>query len=178
MSRFAQFRSGVREKVTNALGIESREEEPAEPTAEELAKEEDESRKHEYRLMIILEKVREMYYQRGLVGSVDISRSFLFTCNDISCDIDGTGTPEVEPAVEHASAEVEKVPMLVKLTIKNVTRLLNRLETRAKNYKTKSYKDDLTISGSINICDPMGFTSVSISCSATLSSLLSNEKKA
>ena len=129
--------------------------------------------------MIILEKVRELYFQRSLVGSVEIERSLLCTSNSISCDIDGTATPEETDAVDESSfSETEKVPMLAKMTIKNVTRLLNRLEVRARNYKSKPYKDDLTISGSISITDPMGFTGVSISCEATIVSLLATPRNA
>lgn len=177
MSRFANFRAGVREKVTTALGIDNGkgEDELQEPTAEEIEKEEEDSRRNEYRLTIILEKVRDMYYQRGLVGSVEISRSFLCTCNSISCDIDGSSSPESGTTAEEAGAaeaEAQKIPLLVKLTVRNTTRLLQRLEARAKNYRNKPYKADLSVSGSISITDPMGFTGVSISCSATLESLL------
>ena len=171
MSRLAKFRQGVREKV---LGKEEADNvADVEQTAEEVEREEEESRKNEYRLMIILEKVREIYYQRKLVGSIEISRSFLATSNSIGCDIDGTG--EFEPEVPEAGKEEQKIPLLSRVTINNATRLLNRLEVRAKNYRNKSYKEDLTISGSIDITDPMGFTGVGISCSATISSLLARK---
>jgi hypothetical protein len=175
MSRLAAFRQNVREKVTSALGIDEHtvdEEAHLEPTPEEIAKEEEDSKKHEYRLVIILEKVRELYQRKGFVGSVDISRSFLCTSNSLSCDIDGSGGSEETPLDDSTFAETDKVPMLSKITINNVTRLLARLESRAKNYRNKPYKDDLTISGSVGFTDPMGFSGVSISCNATVSSLL------
>jgi len=169
MSRFSNFRQNVRSALGRDGGAE--EEDHPEPTAEEIEREEEESRKHEYRLMIILEKVREIYFQRKLVGSIEISRSFLAMSNSVSCDVDGTGEPDPRP-VEVAGKEDQKIPMLAKVTINNATRLINRMETRSKNYRGKVYKDDLTVSGSISITDPLGFTGVSISCSATISSLL------
>ena len=178
MSRFSNFRSGVREKVASALGIDNHtlEEDSSEPTPEELAKEDEESRKHEYRLMLILENIRELYFKRGLIGSAEISCSLLFACNSISCDINGTEEPsgKAECTIEENSetSDKDKLPILLKLTIKNVTRLIHRLEIRARNYKDKSYKEDLSIVGSINITDPLGFTSVSITCSASIESLL------
>lgn len=177
MSRFANFRSNVRGKLNSALGIDdhtSIEEGTHEISAEELAKEEEDSRKHEYRLVFILEKVREMYKQKGLVGSVEISRSFLCSSNSIGCDIDGSSADDTSTD-ESSFSEADKAPLLAKVTINNVSRLLKRLETRARNYQYKSYKEDLTISGSIDITDPMGFTGIGISCSATISSLLAGK---
>mmetsp|Transcript_61273 Transcript_61273/g.107626 ORF Transcript_61273/g.107626 Transcript_61273/m.107626 type:complete len:181 (-) Transcript_61273:135-677(-) len=171
MSRFAKLRQNVR----SALGRDgdTNEEETTEPTIEELEKEEEESRKHEYRLMIILEKVRDIYFQRKLVGSIEISRSFLATSNSISCDVDGT-TEADSHSLEAHGPEENKIPLLAKVTITNATRLLNRMEVRARHYRSKAYKEDLSISGSINITDPLGFTSVSISCSASMVSLLTH----
>jgi len=171
MSHFAKFRQNVR----SALGRDSdgNEEESVEPTVEELEKEEEESRKHEYRLMIILEKVREIYFQRKLVGSIEISRSFLAASNSISCDVDGTTEADAHTLEVHG-AEENKVPLLAKVTINNATRLLNRMEVRARHYRSKAYKEDLAISGSINITDPLGFTSVSTSCNASMVSLLTH----
>lgn len=175
MSRFANFRQGVREKVTTALGIEGNTtDDTAELSEEDLAKEEEDARKHESRLTIIIEKVRELYLQRGLVGSIDISRSLLLTCNTVSCDVDGTATTEESPADDvHHGTEDEKVPVLTKVAVRSAVRLLNRLEARAKNYKSKPFKDDMSVSGSTSITDPLGLTSVSISCSASVASLLS-----
>lgn len=169
MSRFTNFRKNVRENHSEAG------EDVPEPTEEEIAKEEEDSRKHEYRLVLVLEKVREMYRRKGFVGGVEISRSFLCTCNSISCDIDGTEENEEGTVDESSYSEGEKVPMLTKITIRNVTRLLTRLEARARHYRNKPYKENLTISGSITINDPIGLSSISISCEATITSLLAGK---
>mmetsp|Transcript_8004 Transcript_8004/g.13492 ORF Transcript_8004/g.13492 Transcript_8004/m.13492 type:complete len:200 (-) Transcript_8004:122-721(-) len=184
--RLAKFRN----KISSALGKDAGEEEPAEPTAEEIAKAEEDAEKSEYRLILVLEKVREMYFQRRLVGEIEVSRSLLFAESSICCEIDGTaddidgGTPaaaadDVDDYDDNNAAkgidsqgEEKNIPMLVKAVVKNSDRLLNRLAIRARKYKDKDYKGELTLTGSISITDPMGFTSMGISCTASLESLL------
>ncbi|KAJ1403770.1 hypothetical protein B484DRAFT_404995 [Ochromonadaceae sp. CCMP2298] len=178
MSRFA----AIRNRVAGALGKgdESSEIiERTEPTEEEVTKEEAEVSRSEKFLIHVLELVRQLYIQRRLVGEVEISRSLLSTENTLCCEIDGTaeqGAQEFASTADSAKTgdtDVETLPLLVRVTVKNADRLLRRLASRAKVYAGKPYKSDLTVSSSINI-SVSGFTGASISLSATVDSLLAS----
>lgn len=190
MSRFANFRQGIREKVSSVLGHPSSEGDTGDDgdlasrqAAEELAKEEAEARKHEYRLRIALDKVRQLYYERKLQGSIDISATFLCVTNTISCDVDPSASAHND-GIDNDGGDIaqdnngdgdddeEKTPRITKLALRGAMNLLKRLESRVRAYAHKAYKDDLTISGSIDISDPMGLTGMSVSCSVSVSSLL------
>lgn len=59
-----------------------------------------------------------------------------------------------------------------KLAIGGITKIINALERRAKGYKNKSYRANLTLSAGLDVAIPLGFIGMSISCSATVDSLV------
>jgi hypothetical protein len=160
---FSNIRKDLREK----LGIEpqSTTTESGEPTEEDLAKAVEEATKHEYRLNLILTKIRALYFEHKLVGSVEISSSLFMTSSSIDCDIDGSS------GVDEGAEQDKKLPVLVKLVLAAANKMIRSLKIRASHYRFKTYKEDITLSGSAGI-DPTGYAGFSISCSATVTSLL------
>lgn len=150
-------------------------------------------------LVAILETVRGIYFKRGLVGSIDVSKTFLFVGSSVSCDINAVEEEREEKEKEEADESWESqfsIELISDLSSTKETSassaiddgnknspstlvvasstnaLLDGLSRRAINYSCKSYKDRLTVSGSVNISvSVMTFT---ISCSATVSSLLAS----
>eukprot|EP01031_Cornospumella_fuschlensis_P028340 gene28340-34216_t len=153
-----------------------KEEAPAEASAEQASKEEEESVKEEKNLTRILEMARKMYYEKKIVGSIEVARSFAIFNTSVSCDIDGSEPEEVAPedsAVAVKAEEQEKLTRFETLVFRSLTKAVNNLENRAKAYRNKPYRKDLTISTGIYTSDPiLGISSLSVSCSATVESLL------
>jgi hypothetical protein len=171
---FSNIRKDLREK----LGIEpqSTTTESGEPTEEDLAKAVEEATKHEYRLNLILTKIRALYFEHKLVGSVEISSSLFMTSSSIDCDIDGSsgvdeGAEQDSQFMQKLDGEDKKLPVLVKLVLAAANKMIRSLKIRASHYRFKTYKEDITLSGSAGI-DPTGYAGFSISCSATVTSLL------
>jgi hypothetical protein len=174
MSSFANIRSRVR----GALGRGDESSETAEPTEEDIAKEDAECARSEKFISSVLENVREIYIQRRLVGEVEICRSMLFFENSLLCEIDGTaeqGARETASTTDTVKSDdmtdSDAEPLLVRVTVKNADRLLRRLASRARVYAGKEYRSDLTLSGSINL-SISSFSGGSITCSASVDSLL------
>lgn len=168
MSRFGKF-----------LGKLSGSEQPSaeQLNEEQIAKEEQDAIKEEKRLSQVLDMVHKLYQEYKLVGSVDASRTFALCTTSISCEIDGNETFESELDHEsHAGGSDED--MFQKAVKSSVTRSINSMINRAKAYKKKPFKDNLTIANSVSISGPvLGLFSIYVSCSATISSLIAAGEK-
>jgi hypothetical protein len=128
-------------------------------------------------MKILLERLRKYYYKKGLVGSVEISRSYLGVESSLSIDIDGTGEYEDEEICEKKSVKMSKmvdkvVEKFLQFIVKGTTTALEQLMNRAKVYAGKSYAADMSLSLSASWSDPQGILGVTISCSASVSSIL------
>lgn len=154
-----------------------KEEAPADVNEEQARKEEEDSVKEEKNLSRILEMARKMYYEKKITGSIDVSRSFAIFTTSLSCEVDGTEpeeeVAEVESTLPAKAEEQEKLTRFESLVFRSLTKAVNNLENRAKAYRNKPYKKDLTISTGIYTSDPiLGISTLSVSCAATVSSLL------
>ncbi|KAJ1429830.1 hypothetical protein B484DRAFT_449224 [Ochromonadaceae sp. CCMP2298] len=127
-------------------------------------------------MKLLLEKVRKYYYDKGLVGSLEISRSYLMAESSLSIDIDGTQEYEDEK-VQETQVKVHKkvdavVDSFLDFIVTGTTSAINKLMNRAKVYAGKSYADDMSLSLSMSWSDPQGIFGVSIGCSVTVASIL------
>lgn len=148
----------------------------ADPNEEQLAKEEEEAVKGEKNLKRILEAARKLYFEKRIAGTIDVARSFAVHTTSLSCDIDGTqaedDSGDNESVIED-EVEAEKLSRFEKIAMNSLVRAINTLENRAKAYRNRPYKNDLSISTGVYVTDPfLGISTLSISCSATVSSLL------
>lgn len=146
----------------------------AEPSEEQQAKDEEDAVKEEKSLQLILEKARKLFFEKRIVGSIDVARTFGMFTTGLSCEIDGSEEADVTPDEQPAAAEdKEKATRFEKVIITSLVKAVNSLEGRAKAYRSRAYKKDLSLSTSIYVSDPiLGISSLSVSCTATVSSLL------
>ena len=127
----------------------------------------------ERRLSFLLEKARKAYMDKGLSGSIEITRSFAAFYRTVSCDIDGIAERASEGSLEEEVEEDEKMSRLQKLAVSGIDRCIKALEKRAHVYRNKSYKSNLTLTSTLYVTAPfVGLVSINISCSATVESLL------
>eukprot|EP01039_Chlorochromonas_danica_P003204 gene3204-3509_t len=155
----------------------------SEPSEEQLLKEEEEAVKGERNLKRVLESARRLFLEKKIEGSIDVSRSFAFYTTSLSCTIDGSscsgstssnssGEDDVAAAVVE-EGEREQLTRFERIVFSSLTKAVNNLESRAKAYRRAVYKDDLTLSTGLSLTDPfLGLSNLTISCSATVSSLL------
>ena len=160
----------IKERVNARLGREG----TAADTAEQDLKEEKDTAKEEGRLIALIEKARSIYIEKGLVGSVEITRSFAAFYRTVSCDIDGVAERQQLNAIEDG-VEVdgdESAAKAQELSIDGIGRCVKQLEKRATAYRNKSYKADLSLTSTIYVSGPLvGLVTVSISCTAKVDSL-------
>ena len=160
MSRFPLFnklRGGDKEETT-----------PIDPDTPETSKEEEDALKEEGRFTRIFELVRNYFISEGLSGNVYFSYSFLAFGNTISCDIDGTNEETKPTPVDETN-----LGTLEKSILGSTKRAIRNLTNRAMAYKTKPYKEDLSLGCQVSMTMPMlGLASFYLTCSATVQSLL------
>ena len=125
---------------------------------------------------LLLDKVRKLYYDYRMVGEIQVTKMGLFE-SSLSCEVDGTGeyfkdldTNEVKinKFVDSIAAEV------ITIISFGVDKMLNDIMYRSKQYWEKSYRDDMTLSGTFTFEEPNGIFSMSIQCSATVKSMHDN----
>jgi hypothetical protein len=173
MSRFGKFfQKGDAASSTN--------EEQAQ--LEKEKKEDEEAVKEESRLCKIFEICRDYFIFQQLVGSVYVSSSFLAFGNSISCDIDGTAEDAVADLAkvteEQLKVDEQELGKIEKMVCNSVRKAMDNLEKRARAYKDKTYKKDLTLCTSVSVTSPVfGLVSFSINISATVGSLLESKQK-
>eukprot|EP01040_Poterioochromonas_malhamensis_P017799 gene17799-20575_t len=156
MSRlFNKLRGGEKEETT-----------PADPDTPEISKEEEDALKEEARFTRVFELIRNDFIAERLNGSLEISYSFLLFGNTISCDVDGTNE-ETQPT----TVDETNLGTLEKGILSSTKRGIRNLTNRAMAYKTKPYKEDMSLSCQVTV-PVMGLASVSLSLSASIQSLL------
>lgn len=145
----------------------------AEPSEEALAKEEEEAVKDEKRLKRVLEMARRHFFEKRIVGSIDVARSFGIFTAGASCDIDGTEAEEELAEEVEKEEDKEKLSRFERIIMSSLTKAVNALESRAKAYRHRPYKKDLSLSTGIYVTDPfLGISTLSVTCTATVTSLL------
>eukprot|EP00600_Ochromonadales_sp_CCMP1393_P009637 CAMPEP_0174955720 /NCGR_PEP_ID=MMETSP0004_2-20121128/1139_1 /TAXON_ID=420556 /ORGANISM="Ochromonas sp., Strain CCMP1393" /LENGTH=167 /DNA_ID=CAMNT_0016203681 /DNA_START=26 /DNA_END=529 /DNA_ORIENTATION=- len=129
-------------------------------------------------IKIMLEKIRRYFYKRNLVGSVDITRSYISAEASLSVEIDGSGdyTGESIKDTRKMGIKVNKtvdavMERFIGLVVKGTQQALEQLIYRSKTYYGKSYKDDMTLSASLTFTDPTGYFGVTIGIAATVQSM-------
>lgn len=126
------------------------------------------TREEERCLTSILELTRRVYYEKGLRGSIEVSRTLTFYAMSSSCDINGSDAGMIGETQKLASGIEKKV-------MKALRSSMHTLQKRALVYRNKSYRQDLTLSCGVSMTDPvLGVISTSITCSATVTSLLAS----
>ncbi len=164
----------LKDRVNARLGKD--ESSTPEDTTEQDLKEEKDTIKEENRLISLIEKARSLYIEKGLVGSVEITRSFAAFYRTVSCDIDGVAeksnalSEDVEVSVDNEGDE--SASRVRDLSFAGIERCIKTLEKRASAYRNKSYKSDLSLSSTIYVSGPLlGLVTISISCTAKVDSL-------
>lgn len=96
-------------------------------------------------------------------------------------ELDGVQSNEATGSEQDAAGTTDQdmnwAPPRVKAMVKRVGGLLNRMEQRAKCYKNQKYAESLTLSAGAGISDPAGLFSVSITCSASVPTLIASLEK-
>lgn len=174
----ARFRSFLQDKFGNKDN-----EDPVEAEIKKHQEEEESAAKDEKRLKIVLELLRSLYYEYKLTGTVEVGRSVGGFYSNVSCEVDGAGGEENERAslAEDGSSAIADDPSLdkdqlsrfEKIVLASANRSLDTMIHRARGYKHKNYRKDLTITNSAYITDPFfGIFTLYISTAATCESLL------
>lgn len=167
----------IRDRVNTRLGNTPSEtanpvaEGGTEESVEDPQPDDKEDAKEERRLVFLLEKARKAYIEKGLVGSIEITRSFAAFYRTVSCDIESAS--EGENVVDEEVEEDEKMSRLQKMAVAGIDRCIKALEKRAQVYRNKSYKSSLSLTSTLYVTAPfVGLVTINISCSATVESLL------
>lgn len=124
-------------------------------------------------IMIIIDRIHQLYHKYGLVGEIEIERGTMFP-SSLTCEIDGTGeyVPDPVPKTAKVCEFVDNlVYHVIKLIIKGVDKLLNDLIHRSKQFWHKSYKEGMTLSGSFTFSDPKQVFNMTITCGASVASM-------
>lgn len=146
------------------------------------SKAEEDAAKEEKYLSSILEVTRRLFYEMGIVGSIDVTRSVAIYTSSIHCEVDGTNMAAFEEelsAAQNAPAATSKdggSTMFERRVTDAVRGALSTLANRARAYRNKPYRSDLVLTCGITLSDPfLGVISTSVSCSATVTSLLEHK---
>lgn len=204
-----QFVNQMSGNVASTLGLGKQKEESNSgeypPTPEQIAdlqqkqfdeelekhkKLEREARKNEASLIILLEKARDVYVEKQLVGSIDVNWAFSVFCRSVSCKVhkeemepefvlseSGRESFEVRPEKSSNEASISEdglyLAAMHHLATVGVGQCIGNLKSRAVAYKRKKYRADIMLTHSYSVADPfMGLARFSISCSANAESLL------
>jgi hypothetical protein len=142
----------------------------------EGAEADEEAVREEKFLSKVLEVTRGMYFEKKLVGSIYACRSFAFYSSSLNCDVDSTAPIEEEETEIRESTGNEQMSFFERKVVTGVKGAISTMQRRAKAYKNKPYRKDLTLSCGLSVSDPfLGLISTSITCSATVASLLAEE---
>jgi hypothetical protein len=168
----ARFRNFLQEK----LGTKE-EEDPVEAEIRKHQKQEEDAEKDESKLKLVLELVRALFFEHKLVGSITVSKTMGVLTRTLSCEIDGTelstndgdnGGPQ-----ESLTSDRDQLSRVEKLIMSAVTASIDGMIGRARAYKSKSYRKDLSLSNSVSVSDPFfGIVGMYVCCTATAESLL------
>lgn len=145
-----------------------------ESTSANLMIEEEEAVKEEKFLTSILEVSRKIFFEKHLVGEIYLSRSFAFFSSSLSCEVDWAKMTD-EDTVSSASIadDVEGMTRFEKKVVKAIQGAVRTLQSRARAYRNKPYREGITLTCGISVSDPfLGLISTSVTCSATIASLL------
>jgi hypothetical protein len=141
-------------------------------SAEQARKEDEAAVKEESRLTRVFEVSRQYFLQERLKGNLYVSYSFLAFGNTISCDIDGTTREEGEVVEDIGKAESE-LTRFERAIFNAAKRAISNMQRRAKAYRDKPYRGDITLSTSVSVTTPaLGLVSFYINISATVDSVL------
>lgn len=95
-------------------------------------------------------------------------------------DADSAAAPAAQAPTASGSsaeaAELKSVPLTIRTLLKGINGMLSKLERRAQNYRGEHYKEGLTLGGAVSVTDPTGYFGISLSCSATVESLLDSAR--
>jgi hypothetical protein len=175
MSRIDQFMNKVK-------GGESGEHEKEAENEQQNKKNEEDAVKEEGRLTKVLEASRNYFIAEKLSGNVTVFYSFLIFGNSISCDIDGSSEMSEDSSNETNQKvdkeEVEKLDRFQTTVVNSTKKAIKNMENRALAYKDKPYRGDLQLSSSVSVTTPgLSLASFSITCTATLASLLARKER-
>lgn len=131
----------------------------------------DEAVKEEAFLSSLLEVTQRVYYEQGLNGSIYVSRSFIFYQSSLNCEVHGSSEEQKSQKLTETLAK--ELTMFERKVMSTVRGAVLLLKNRARAYRNKEYRKDLTLSCGISVTDPFfGLMSTTISCSAKVSTLL------
>lgn len=150
---------------------------PSDATASADSKAEEDAAKEEKYLSSILEVTRRLFYEMSIVGAIDVTRSVAIYSSSIHCEVDGTNMAAFEAelsAVQDAATSKDGGSTMFERRVTDAVRgALSTLANRARAYRNKPYRSDLVLTCGITLSDPfLGVISTSVSCSATVASLL------
>lgn len=147
----------------------------ASSTQEDTKAAEDAVKEEKY-LSSILEVTRKLYYEKGIVGSIDVIRSFTIYSSSIHCEVDGTNITAFVEELNHEgeSSAIDSGSTMFERRMRDAIKgAVSTLKHRARAYRGKSYRRDLILTCGITLTDPfLGMISTSVTCSATVASLL------
>lgn len=124
-------------------------------------------------LSSILEVARRLYFETGLVGGIDVYRTFAIYSSYLHCDVDGTDLNAFEDGVADNEGNLS---MFERRAMDAVKGAIATLKHRARAYRNKSYRKDLTLTCGLTFSDPfLGMISTSVQCSASVASLLGED---
>lgn len=124
-------------------------------------------------VILLIDRIHQLYHKYGLVGEIEISRGTVFP-STLTCEIDGTTvyTPDAKPKGAKVCEFVDSLVYgVIKLIVKGVDKLLNDLIHRSRQFWHKSYKEGMTQSGSFTFSDPKQMFNMTITCGATVASM-------
>jgi hypothetical protein len=174
MSRIGQFMNKMK-------GVEPSEADKEAETEQQNKKDEEDAVKEEGRLTKVLEVSRNYFISEKLSGNVTVYYSFLVFGNSISCDIDGSSEMSEDSSNEtnkKTDEEVEKLGRFETAVVNSTKKAIKNMENRALAYKDKPYRGDLQLSSSVSVTTPgYSLATFSITCTATLSSLLARKER-
>lgn len=145
------------------------------------SKAEEDAAKEEKYLSSILEITRRLFYEMGIVGAIDVTRSVAIYSSSIHCEVDGTNMAafeeELSAAQDAASTSKDGGSTMFERRVTDAVRgALSTLANRARAYRNKPYRSDLVLTCGITLSDPfLGVISTSVGCSATVTSLLEHK---
>jgi hypothetical protein len=176
MSRLGQFGKNFVDKINVAIGKDvSKDASAADPKESVESAPTENEINEESTLLVILDHVRQLYIERRLIGSIEVSTTIFAIYNSVECNIDEAQFIESE-GLEEKIVENKKLTRIQKIAIGGLEGMMKTLHFRARAYKNKSYKDSITISNGIYHTFPMSVFGLSVICSATVDSLLKYEE--
>ena len=118
--------------------------------------------------------IKRKYKENKLSGSIYVGSSLgMFSCS-LNGDVAESDECESETNdIEEDAESKEKTTRIQQMTIKSIDKIIQNLIHRSKTWKNSDERPNISLTSGLSIGDPfLGAFSISISLTATLSSLL------